>query len=284
MTEDVSALIRAHLPGLAGLDITLLGEGTDHRVYEVGGWLLRLPRHREAGEALEVEARVLRWLAPQLPLPIPAYEVAGPELAGYRTLSGTPGIGLRVPLPTLGPRLGTFLRALHDMDVGRAAVLGVKPDDDPALSEWMATARDDLDVAAGQHLVDPDLHRIIRPYLLEPPPRSPLPPRLIHGDFAAEHVLLDGSGDPCGVIDWSDMIVGDVAQDLAGLLHWGGPGLLEAALRTYGPIDDSTRDRARFYATCRALGDLVFGEQTGRSAYVQAGQSALTMLFPDPPR
>ena len=80
------------------------------------------------------------------------------------------------------------------------------------------------------------------------------------------------------------MIVGDVAQDLAGLLHWGGPGLLEAALQTYGPVDHATRQRARIYATCRALGDLVFGEQTGRSAYVQAGQSALTRLFPDPPR
>lgn len=284
MTEDVSALIRAHLPGLAGLDITLLGEGTDHRVYEIGGWLLRLPRHREAGGALDVEARVLRWLAPQLPLPIPAYEVAGPEFAGYRTLSGTPGISLQEPSPTLGPRLGTFLRALHDVDVGRAAALGVPPDDDPALSEWMAAARDDLDVAAGQHLVDPDLHRVIGQFLREPPPPSLLPPRLIHGDFAAEHVLLDGSGDLCGVIDWSDMIVGDVAQDLGGLLHWGGLELLDAALQTYGPIDDLTRRRARFYAICRALGDLVFGQQERRSEYGQAGQRALTMLLPGSPR
>ncbi|PNY80814.1 phosphotransferase family protein [Deinococcus koreensis] len=279
MSESIAALIRAHRPELVGLDVTLLGEGTDHRVYEVGGtWLLRLPRHREAGAALEVEAAVLRWLAPQLPLPIPAYEIAGPGLGIYRKLPGRPAIGPSEHAPTLGPRLGTFLRALHDTDAGTAAALGVPPDDDPGLGEWTQAAKEDLDFAALHGMLRPDLREFIRHRLDAVPPPSPLAPRLIHGDFAAEHVLLDADAEPCGVIDWSDMTIGDVAQDLGGLLHWGGPELLRSALRTYGPITGATLERARFSATCRALADLVFGHTQERPEYVQAGLRALGWL------
>lgn len=281
MTESLAALIQAYLPELLGLDVALLGEGTDHRVFEVGGWLLRVPRHPEAGAALEVEAAVLRWLAPQLPLPIPACEIAGPGLGIYRKLPGRPAIGLSAHAPTLGPRLGTFLRALHGTEAGTAAALGVPPDDDPGLGEWAQTAREDLDFAARHGLLRPDLRGFIRHRLDAAPPPSPLPPRPIHGDFAAEHVLLDAAGHPCGVIDWSDMIVGDVAQDLGGLLHWGGPGLLHSALDTYGPVDALTLERARFYALCRALADLVFGHTQERPEYLQAGLRALGWLVPE---
>lgn len=285
MTAPLAALIGAHLPSLAGQEITLLGEGTDHRVYEVGGaWLLRVPRHQDAGAALEVEARVLRWLAPQLPLPLPAYEVAGPGFAAYRKLPGTPALSSSAPLAleaqSLGPRLGAFLRALHDTDAGRAATLGVPPDDDPELGDWAQTAKDDLEFAALHGLLGLDLRASLHRQLNAPPPPSPLAPVLIHGDFAAEHVLLDESGEPCAVTDWSDMILGNVAQDLGGLLHWGGPGLLREAQRSYGPVSDVTLERARFYATCRALADLVYGQERERPEYVRAGQAALGWLCP----
>lgn len=281
MTQPLAALIQTYLPELAGMDVALLGEGSDHRVYQVGTWLLRVPRHLEAGASLESEARVLRWLEPQLPLPVPAYEIAGPGFVGYRKLPGTPALSSPMNARALGPRLGTFLRALHGTDTDTAAALGVPPDDDPELMQWAGAARIDLEYAALHGLLTPDFQTVVRQRLNAPPARSPLPPRPIHGDFAAEHVLLNNVGDPCGVIDWSDMRLGDVAQDLGGLLHWGGPELLAAVQHIYGSLDDATVGRAQFYALCRALADLVFGHSGGRLGYVRAGQRALGWLIPE---
>ena len=50
------------------------------------------------------------------------------------------------------------------------------------------------------------------------------------------------------------------------------------ACETYGAIDDATTARARWFATCRALADLVFAEQTARPEYLAAGLRALTWL------
>ena len=113
-------------------------------------------------------------------------------------------------------------------------------DDD--LVAWSEVAQDDLQVAAARGHVDPAAWLAI---VADTPPPASGPPRLLHGDFAAEHVLLAQDGTPTGVIDWSDAILGDPALDLAGLLHWGGAPLLAVACETYGPIDAATVARAK---------------------------------------
>lgn len=116
------------------------------------------------------------------------------------------------------------------------------------------------------------------PALSSPPAAYAGPPRPLHGDFAAEHVLLDEQGLPTGVIDWTDARLGDPALDLAGLVYWADPALLEAAVLAYGGVDAATLARARWYAACRALEDLDFGHATVRHEYTNAGRRALVFL------
>lgn len=271
MTEaDAAPLLREHL----GWDdaVTALGDGEDHWVFAARGHVLRFPKGD--ADALAGEIRLLAWLAPRLPLAVPAYDlvVDGPRpFAGYPAIPGVPALGRDLAIQRLGPTLGRFLRALHALPV-EAPAHGLS-EEAPALDEWTAEALEDLAGAEARGHVDADERRALEAILRSPPPGVPTI-RVLHGDFAAEHVLV-ADGAPVGVIDWSDAALGDPARDLAGLVHWGGAPLLAAALDAYGSVDADTIGRARWYATCRALADLTFGAERGWPIYVEAGRRAL---------
>ncbi len=107
--------------------------------------------------------------------------------------------------------------------------------------------------------------------------RRPQRPRLVHNDLAAEHVLCDPvAGTVTGVIDWSDIAIGDPAADFAGMFHWGGEELVARVRSHYdGDVDDALLVRARFMAACRGVGDVRFGIETERREYIVAGIRAL---------
>ncbi len=261
-----SALRR--LPELADLPITLLGSGSAHVAFDVGGrYVARFPRDVTAD--LAPEARLLSRLAPCLPIPVPRYIHADARLAIYEKLPGTPALGVPVT-PGVARHVGAFLRALHDVD--RDACPELPVDHDPTLGDWASEAMDELDT-----ILDLVGDRWRARLAARPPGDVALRP--IHGDFAAEHILLD-DGAATGIIDWSDAAVGDPARDLAGLVHWGGEEALDHALQAYGAVDAATRERARWYAMCRGISDVAFGLDEGKPEYVTAGLAALDRLSP----
>ncbi|WP_163779384.1 phosphotransferase family protein [Myxococcus vastator] len=285
--------IHARFPSLATARVVRLGEGMDHQAFEVEGrYVFRFPKSDEAAEHLTWEARLTAWLGPRLPLPVPVYRFLAPPavglaggFAGYEKLPGTPALLVepgRLDLSGLGRGLGAFLGTLHALDPAEADALGVPGDDDPELEAWSAAAVDDLRLAAEHGHVDPSRAADWEQRLRVRPTEGRGAPRLVHGDFAAEHVLVDARGAPTGVIDWSDACVGDPARDLAGLLHWGGAPMLASALETYGAVSPAVLTRARWFAACRAVADIAFGQTLGRPEYLAAGQRALTGLGEHP--
>jgi aminoglycoside phosphotransferase (APT) family kinase protein len=63
----------------------------------------------------------------------------------------------------------------------------------------------------------------------EPPPAT----CLVHGDLGPVHLLVR-DGRLHGVIDWSDMVVGDPALDLAWTLNGSAPAFADALAAAYG--------------------------------------------------
>jgi len=279
----LSQALRDH-PTLARAPLTLLGSGTDHLAFAVGDHIIRVPRTPDAAHRGLAERRLTAQLAARLPLPVPVVDLVGaaaPGLphgfAGHPRVPGSPALGR--PLPParrrpLAAALGGFLRRLHATPRALARAAGVPPDDDPGRDEWAAQALADLRSARDDRHISAAAARAIE-RLLERRPVAPGRRCLVHGDFAAEHVLLAADGAASGVIDWSDAMLGDPALDLAGLVHWGGPAMLAEALPAYGPCPAATRARARWFATCRALADLTFGRETARPEYLRAGLDAL---------
>ena len=288
---EALAGILSRFPEVAGLSVTLLGSGTDHHAFDAGGrFVFRVPRSAEAASGGERERRLTSMLAPRLPLAIPLHRfVVGPSerlpfgASGYERLPGEPALRRGAELPRrreVAHVLGVFLRALHDVDVLVAAEAGAPPDDDPTREEWSAQAIEDVARARGDGLIDAAMAAALQGYL-RVAPAGAYRPALVHGDLAAEHVLLDAAGSISGVIDWSDAMIGDPALDLAGLFHWGGAEMLSEALETYGGCGAETVARARWFAACRAVADIVFGVDEGKPDYVAAGQHALLHAGPE---
>jgi aminoglycoside phosphotransferase (APT) family kinase protein len=289
--DTVLGVIEAQFPHLAGASVTHLGEGCDSTAFEVnGGWVFRFPKRADVEVQLLTEMRVLPVLGERLPIPIPLFSFHGQptpafprHFGGYAKLAGVPGLQLGPdwrPSPAAAPVLGRFLSMLHAFPVEDASDLGV-PDQEfeLLLGELRSEALDDFDMVRSA-APDAPLDRwrtYLEAGLLDAPVRLLQGPRLVHNDLAAEHILCDAvAGTVTGVIDWSDIAIGDPAADFAGLFHWGGEELVTRVRSHYDTdVDDSLVARARFIAACRGVADVRFGIETGRREYIVAGIRAL---------
>jgi len=297
MTDDdridaalAGSVIREQFPDLQPSHVTWLGEGCDSVAFDVGNeWVFRFPKRDDVERQLLMEMRLLPFLARRSPLRMPEYRFRGVptprfprHFGGYPRIPGSPAIGIdldALPLARLARGLATFLSWLHAFPPDQAAELGVPRQDAEAnIAEARTEALKDFEAVA--RMAPALVVREWVDFLSEAPAAAGTvhqTSRLVHADLAAEHVLYDfATRSLAGVIDWSEVSIGDTAVDLAGVLHWGGDRLLQMVLLTYrGPVDRATLARARYRAACRGIADLVFGIETGRREYVAAGVRAL---------
>ncbi|QBR94561.1 aminoglycoside phosphotransferase [Nocardioides euryhalodurans] len=192
-----------------------------------GRWLDRTPRRPEVRTWLEVEARLMPRLAPRLPLavPVPVLLDTQPPRARHLLVPGDP-VDRDLLDATDGRVVGEFLRSLHDTPASVWAGTGIGADTDrlPMLETMdqqvvpllPADLRD-----AGKALLTrcraASHHRVLR-----------------HGDLGPEH-LLTTDGRVTGVIDWTDVALGDPALDLAWLVHRTPGPFADALVTAYGP-------------------------------------------------
>ena len=281
-------VIASQFPELSPARVVHLGAGYDSDAFEVNGrWVFRFPKRLDVERQLAIEARILPAVTSSLPLAVPQFRfhgrpsaAFGRSFSGYPKLPGEPAIRLALEprvLEEFAGTLGRFLEALHRFPVTTAREMGV-PDEpvDRVIEEARGDALSDLERVG---TVDPeapmDRWRTFIEQGVDLSNRCP--PVVIHNDFAAEHVLVDAPARTItGVIDWSDVAIGDPAAEFAGLYHWGGEALAEAVAAAYaGPLDPSALIRARYLGACRGAMDVTFGLDEGRPEYVAAGLRAL---------
>jgi aminoglycoside phosphotransferase (APT) family kinase protein len=126
-----------------------------------------------------------------------------------------------------GAAVARFLRALHETPEQVYADTGVPSADESRSSLLRSLA---------------DLRERILPMLpVEAQPAAsallndvaaPGPTCLVHGDLGPDHLLVE-DGRVCGVIDWSDTVVGDPGLDLAWALHGTPAGFAESLAASY---------------------------------------------------
>jgi aminoglycoside phosphotransferase (APT) family kinase protein len=285
----VREMLAEHLPAHAGGSVEPLGSGLDHAAFLVEGELVvRFAMGDDAGDRVAREAGLLELVARHVQVPVPRVVCSVPERGclAYRRIPGIPL--LDVPLEVraahrlpVADTLGAMLAALHAVPTVDVAHL-VDVDDTPP-EQWLRDAAGAWETVAGR--VPMRHHRPVEALLLAaPPPAGPRSAVFSHNDLGIEHVLVDpDSGAVTGVIDWSDAAIVDPAVDFGLLLRDLGPDALDAALARYpsqGAGVPGLRERATFYARCRALEDLAHGLETGREAYLVAAMDALRRLFP----
>jgi aminoglycoside phosphotransferase (APT) family kinase protein len=290
------SLIESQFPDLAPARVEPLGVGWDNTVYVVDRtWVFRFPRRKVALPLNERELRLLPAVAPRVPLPVPVPTRIGRAtdafpwpFAGHRFLVGrsasVAGLDDARRAAMAGP-LARFLAALHAFPVETARALGAKPDDigkldvrrrapptRAALVELRDAGAFDGDVLRG-------LDRA-----LDVAPRTDFAARFVHGDLYARHVLVDDAGAACGVIDWGDCHLGDVAVDLSVAHHMLPPSAHDAFRRAYGSfdgvaIDDATWRLAKFRAVVHATACLRYARDVGDVAADMGREAALTLRW-----
>jgi aminoglycoside phosphotransferase (APT) family kinase protein len=284
-------LIRTQFPELDPVRVQHLGEGCDSVAFDVNGdWVFRFPKRADVEAQLLVEMTFLPALAAQSPpIAVPEFRFRGRpsqefphQFGGYRRLPGTPGNrrGSPIQFGTIAPMLAHFLSWLHRFPAGDALALGVADQRlERVLEEAQREALEDFRIVE-EIAPDAPLDAWRRCVQTTPPPASSASDFcLVHNDLAAEHVLVDDAGSRItGVIDWSDVAVGDRAIDFGGVVHWGGPAFLKDVLSHYdGPVSDGLIARAHFFAACRGVLDVEFGLERKRPEFVEGGLRALRM-------
>ncbi len=294
-TVDLATIIGDAFPQLGPLSVRPLGEGCDSVAFEVNGrWVFRFPKRADVEAQLLIEQHVLRALASRVTLPIPVFAFVGQpsaefprHFAGYPMLPGIPAITLAVqdtPFDEWARTLGRFLASLHAFPVSDAAALGVR---EQLLVSLIEDVRDDAlaDVERIREVAPDAPIGAWREYVENTQPAVSHPSArrvVVHSDLSADHVLYDPARMVItGIIDWSDVSIGDPVLDFAGLLHWGGESFVRAVLAAYGAsATDEMLRTARFLAACRGASDVAFGLDMGRTEYIDAGLRALRAITP----
>ncbi len=205
-------------------------------------WVVRAPRRTSAALSLEAEAQVLTELRRRLPVAVPepvgfvalpegGRAVIYPYLAGDQLHAAdiAAGSGLAV-------EVGRVIAAVHEVPPEVFDQAGV-----PAYSaeDYRQRRLGELDIAARVgDLPAPLLARWER--TLEDVSLWRFVATPIHGDLAAEHILVDRAGARgpvharvSGLIDWGDACVADPADDLAWVTLTADERAIDTVLEAY---------------------------------------------------
>ena len=238
-----------------GPDWKFLGEGWCSRVYLVNDELVfKFPKHAEAWKELLREIRFLEFAADKLPLAVPRYVHVAPDYAVYRYLRGR----AIDPDAADADTLAMFLRALHGLDPDPELREMLPCEDRRAIAEeyFERTER-----AVVPKLLTHEAARLRQEFemYLSTPENFVVRPVVLHGDFAADHILAEDDSIKA-VIDFGDVSWGDPDYDFMYLFADLGWVFVEKVARSYGHPDlERLRRKCRYFAIVDQIGTIVDG-------------------------
>jgi aminoglycoside phosphotransferase (APT) family kinase protein len=237
----VRRLLETLLPDGGGAELRPVTEGGEHRTWWVGArHVLRLAPDGPVSQRLRREVRLRDLLRPYVTVAVPASVAAGewaPGLA-YTLDTRLSGESAEVRSVTAAGEedLAGLLSGLHTVPAARAVPLGV-PKTAPRPLEHL---RREAGTAA-RKLDAEDEFEAARLDQLTPRAVAQLGPQatavLVHHDLKGEHLTVARDGRVRGVLDWADAVIGDPAEDIAGLAIAVGAraAVRSATLAGYGP-------------------------------------------------
>lgn len=257
----VRRLLAAQFPQWAELSITPVpSSGTDNAMYRLGDDMaVRMPRIHWAVEGVEKEQRWLPWLAPHLPVAIPAPLGLGTPAEGYPYpwsvygwLDGVnPVVGSIIEPHRLAFELAGFIDAMRRIDPRDAPVTGrTLFQRDVQVRSDIKALQEEIDTAAVTAAWEAALQL----------PEYDGPPVWSHSDLAPGNVLLVDDRLHA-VIDFSGAGISDPSIDLQ--VAWNLlPAVARGNLREALNVDDHTWQRARGRALAQALVQLPYYRET----------------------
>lgn len=280
LSRDLAhAMVSRTFPQFERGAFTLLSSGWDNDAYLADERVVfRFPRRKVAANLIENEIRILPLLAPHLPLSISKSKFIGTATtdypftwAGYVFMDGSTACRMEWTDEERAGNaavLAEFLRALHGIPVD-AETRQWAPQDDlartdmerrlPKVRERLAKFPEILPS------VDPVPIERIATELSRSAIRDPISEISCwsHGDLYARHILANQGHKICGVIDWGDVHLGDIAGDLSIAWTFLPVSAHDLFRKTYGGVDDATWNRAKFRSIFHASTIAEYGHGIG---------------------
>ncbi|MFH0516080.1 phosphotransferase family protein [Streptomyces sp. M41] len=237
----VRSLLKDGAGGSAGPEIRPASPGAEPATWLVGArHVLRLAPDREAAVSQRRELRLRDLVRPHVPVAVPtsvAYGEWAPGLTYTLDAKVPGGSGGEHDVSAVGEAdLAGLLTGLREVPVRQAETLGV-PRTAPRSLEALRraaesaagrlAAADEFDAARMRQLTQPAAVQLAA---------QPGTATLVHHALTGDHLVVGVDGRVRGVLGWADSVVGDPAEDIAGLaLAVGSPAAVRAAtLAGYG--------------------------------------------------
>ncbi|MFI6013575.1 aminoglycoside phosphotransferase family protein [Streptomyces sp. NPDC051243] len=231
----VRSLLKDDVADSAGPDVRPAGAGAEPATWWVGTrHVLRLAPDREAAVRQRRELRLRDLVRPHVPVAVPtsvAYGEWAPGLSYTLDTKVPGGSGDRHDVSAVGEAdLAGLLTGLREVPVRQAETLGV-PRAAPRSLEALRrsaeraagrlAAADEFDAARLRQLTQPAAVQLAA---------QPGAAVLVHHALTGDHLVVSADGRVRGVLGWADTVVGDPAEDIAGLaLAVGSPAAVRAA-------------------------------------------------------
>ncbi|MFB9163433.1 macrolide 2'-phosphotransferase [Arthrobacter psychrochitiniphilus] len=294
---ELAAIASAAVPGL---NVTAFGPEPDHAAdfcsallvdSENRRWRVRSPRHAEASARLETERQVLRAFTPairaELPFLLPT--VAGTVRQGelitfvYSHIAGKAYTvdQLAAGSATLAMEIGAAIAAIHDLPQELVTNYDLPS---YTANEFRHRKLNELDQSATTGKIPPALLRRWE-HAMEDVALWRFNACVVHGDLHEDNILLDGD-QVTAVNGWTELRVGDPADDFAWLVAVDDPDFVDTVLQAYAGARQETPDphllrRAALSAEFALAQWLVKGYAADSARMVEDAESMLRTLEAD---
>ncbi|MEU0038330.1 aminoglycoside phosphotransferase family protein [Streptomyces sp. NPDC006333] len=236
----VRSLIADGEPADAGPEVRPVTEAGEHSTWWVGRrHVLRLTRDREAAMRGRRELRVRDLVRPLVGVPVPKCVAHGDWAVGlaYTLDTRLPGRSGEVQdVSAVGEAdLAGLLTGLREVPVRQAEALGVPRAEPRSLEELRTAAEGAAERLAAEDEFDPGNLAQLTAAAVQLAAQTGAAV-LVHHALKGEHLVVSADGRVRGVLDWTRAVLGDPAEDIAGLAAAvGAPAAVRAAtLAGYG--------------------------------------------------
>lgn len=192
-------------------------------------WVLRIPRRSDSFETIQQEGQNLSFLKQFVDFQIPDWKVIAPDLIAYPFLQDKPALDVNpgthemawnIDLNsfTYSDSLAHILIQLHSLTKNAQAQKGIKS---LSPSEVRTEISEEIQLVQKEIGISKTLEEKWKTWL-DNDPLWPSFSSLVHGDLYAGHTLVNAHNEITGIIDWSEMHIGDPSLNFVG--HYAGLG------------------------------------------------------------
>ncbi|PWI08883.1 transferase [Streptomyces sp. NWU339] len=227
--------------GPDGVDVRPVGEGAEPATWWVGTrHVLRLAPDRAASTRRRRELRLRELVRPHVPVAVPSSVAHGEWAPGLVCTLDTrlPGGSAEEHRVSAGGEadLAALLTGLREVQVRQAETLGVPRVPPRSLESLRRAAGRAAERLAEADEFAPGRLRHLTPSAAVQLTAQPASAVLVHHDLTGAHLVVSAEGRVRGVLGWAGAVIGDPAEDIAGLAcAVGSPAAVRAAtLAGYG--------------------------------------------------